>query len=434
MIENNLKSLLALKQWTIHLASPLVTSPLATSGLPHYKSTNDKLILIIESFHSQLGVQLLHRTDDYECDSSTTPVIASCLTSLTATLIALNQNAGLNHCSREILKLLINTSQVVSRVNQTIFLIYLTLKNSPLNFFVMSNLSRPDLKQGVAMLDISNYGRRVDHHGDMCIDIDHISYEELLTFGEQIGIGSGLSEDFISGWRKQSSSSTQELVPFFSETQEAVYTNSNKKVPKTEGGNNNMMIRVAAENQQGGVAAIDHGEMTNNFGGNKSLYNDMVESFAAATGEGQDSRGSKRCSSSGDNINILVRRPSSSSSSHERGLCEVDSTFRESETREHMMMMVGGGGLRRTSSLSDASVAVSETTSFSDMLRSKNNSNNNHLIRKPPSPDLEGAAEGHVTPQNHERRKRCGAEDVMYSITRMKTSKQATTSSIALII
>nr|KAJ0215524.1 hypothetical protein LSAT_V11C300132980 [Lactuca sativa] len=39
-----------------------------------------------------------------------------------------------------------------------------------------------------------------------------------------------------------------------------------------------------------------------------------------------------------------------------------------------------------------------------------------------------------VTPQNHEQRKRSGAEDVMYSITTMKSSKQTTTSSIALII
>ncbi|CAI9262274.1 unnamed protein product [Lactuca saligna] len=87
----------------------------------------------------------------------------------------------------------------------------------------------------------------------------------------------------------QSSSKTQELVPFFSETQEVVYTNSNRKVPETEGGKNNMMIRVAAENQQGGVTAIDHGEMPNNFArGNKSLYNERVESFAAAAREGQD--------------------------------------------------------------------------------------------------------------------------------------------------
>ncbi|CAI9265015.1 unnamed protein product [Lactuca saligna] len=190
----------------IHLASPLVTSPPATSGLPHYKSTNDKLILITEWFHSQLGVRLLHRTDDYECDSSTTPVIASRLTSLTATLIGLSIQLDfsfqleidfvppqlfisslkslfiypLKSSRRAILKLLINTSQVVSKgfclnhfierqVNQTIFSIYLTLKNSALNFFVVSNLSRPDLKQ------------------------------ELLALGEQIGnAGSGLSEDFIS--------------------------------------------------------------------------------------------------------------------------------------------------------------------------------------------------------------------------------------------
>ncbi|CAI9271770.1 unnamed protein product [Lactuca saligna] len=304
----------------IHLASPLVTSPPATSSLPHYKSTNDKLILITESFHSQLGVQLLHRTDDYECDSSTTHVIASRLTSLTATLIGLsiqldfsfqleidfvpspalhlftkialhlstkiftskplwwlwrNQNAGLNHCSREILKLLINTSQVVSKVNQTIFSIYLTLKNSALNFFVVSNLSRPDLKQ------------------------------ELLALGEQIGnAGSGLSEDFISV--------SAQFVRWF---------------------------------------AFQHDDTCSR---RKST---RVESIAAAAGEGQD-RGSKRCSSS-DNINILVRRPSSSSSSsHEGGLCEVESTFRERETRENMMIMVGGGGFRRTSSLSDASVAL----------------------------------------------------------------------------
>ncbi|CAI9263784.1 unnamed protein product [Lactuca saligna] len=49
------------------------------------------------------------------------------------------------------------------------------------------------------MLDFSNYGRRVDHHRDMRMDIDHMSYEELLALGEQIGnAGSGLSEDFIS--------------------------------------------------------------------------------------------------------------------------------------------------------------------------------------------------------------------------------------------
>lgn len=58
-------------------------------------------------------------------------------------------------------------------------------------------------EDGVAMLDISNYGHRVDHHRDMRLDIDHMSYEELLALGEQIGhAGSSLSDDFILGHLK----------------------------------------------------------------------------------------------------------------------------------------------------------------------------------------------------------------------------------------
>ncbi|CAI9295032.1 unnamed protein product [Lactuca saligna] len=227
----------------IHLASPLLLQRRQAFLITN--QTNDKLILITEWFHSQLGVRLLHRTDDYECDSSTTPVIASRLTSLTATLIGLSIQLDFSfqleidfipslalhlftkislHLSTKIFTGFCLNHFIERQVNQTIFSIYLTLKNSALNFFVVSNLSRPDLKQ------------------------------ELLALGEQIGnAGSRLSEDFISGG-----------LLF------------------------NMMIRVAAENQQGGVAAIDHGEMPNNFTcGNKSLYNDRVESFAAAAGEGQ---------------------------------------------------------------------------------------------------------------------------------------------------
>ncbi|CAI9263238.1 unnamed protein product [Lactuca saligna] len=132
----------------IHLASPLVTSPPATSGLPHYKLTNDKLILITEWFHSQLGVRLLHRTDYYECDSSTTPVIASRLTSLTATLIGLSIQLDFS------------------------FQLEIDFVASPaLHLFTKISL--------------------------------HLStkiFTELLALGEQIGnAGSGLSEDFISG-------------------------------------------------------------------------------------------------------------------------------------------------------------------------------------------------------------------------------------------
>ncbi|XP_071725912.1 uncharacterized protein [Rutidosis leptorrhynchoides] len=62
--------------------------------------------------------------------------------------------------------------------------------------------SHPHLRvlpeDGVAMLGFGNYGHRVDNHRDMRLDIDHMSYEELLALGEQIGnAGSGLADDFI---------------------------------------------------------------------------------------------------------------------------------------------------------------------------------------------------------------------------------------------
>ncbi|KAL2523542.1 RING/U-box superfamily protein [Abeliophyllum distichum] len=53
----------------------------------------------------------------------------------------------------------------------------------------------------VAMLEIPGYheaGDSVDHHRDMRLDIDHMSYEELLALGEQIGsVVTGLSEEAI---------------------------------------------------------------------------------------------------------------------------------------------------------------------------------------------------------------------------------------------
>ncbi|KAM7503962.1 hypothetical protein LguiB_002866 [Lonicera macranthoides] len=57
-------------------------------------------------------------------------------------------------------------------------------------------------EDGVAILDISGYhevGDSIDHHRDMRLDIDHMSYEELLALGEQIGsVGTGLSEEIIT--------------------------------------------------------------------------------------------------------------------------------------------------------------------------------------------------------------------------------------------
>lgn len=53
----------------------------------------------------------------------------------------------------------------------------------------------------VAMLEIPGYhevGNPTDHHRDMRLDIDHMSYEELLALGEQIGhVTTGLSEETI---------------------------------------------------------------------------------------------------------------------------------------------------------------------------------------------------------------------------------------------
>ncbi|XP_073124756.1 probable E3 ubiquitin-protein ligase ZFP1 isoform X2 [Henckelia pumila] len=53
----------------------------------------------------------------------------------------------------------------------------------------------------VSILETPGYheaGNSVDQHIDMRLDIDHMSYEELLALGEQIGsVGTGLHQDFI---------------------------------------------------------------------------------------------------------------------------------------------------------------------------------------------------------------------------------------------
>lgn len=57
-------------------------------------------------------------------------------------------------------------------------------------------------EDGVAILEVSGYhevGGSVDSHRDMRLDIDHMSYEELLALGEHIGsVGSGLSEKIVT--------------------------------------------------------------------------------------------------------------------------------------------------------------------------------------------------------------------------------------------
>ncbi|CAL5390743.1 unnamed protein product [Camellia sinensis] len=58
----------------------------------------------------------------------------------------------------------------------------------------------------VATLEISGYyevGNSIDRHRDLRLDIDHMSYEELLALGEQIGnVTTGLSEETITSHLK----------------------------------------------------------------------------------------------------------------------------------------------------------------------------------------------------------------------------------------
>ncbi|KAL3508721.1 hypothetical protein ACH5RR_028122 [Cinchona calisaya] len=57
-------------------------------------------------------------------------------------------------------------------------------------------------EDGVAILELPGYheaGDPMDQHRDMRLDIDHMSYEELLALGEQIGnVGTGLPEEAIT--------------------------------------------------------------------------------------------------------------------------------------------------------------------------------------------------------------------------------------------
>lgn len=70
-------------------------------------------------------------------------------------------------------------------------------------------------EDGVAMLDIPGYHEvrdSVDQHREMRMDVDHMSYEELLALGEQIGTAkTGLSEEVIVSHLKTRSFSSVEI-------------------------------------------------------------------------------------------------------------------------------------------------------------------------------------------------------------------------------
>ncbi|KAK7405302.1 hypothetical protein VNO78_06510 [Psophocarpus tetragonolobus] len=55
----------------------------------------------------------------------------------------------------------------------------------------------------VAFLQVDDVTLLVDHHSDMRLDIEDMSYEELLALGERIGkVNTGLSEEMITGQMK----------------------------------------------------------------------------------------------------------------------------------------------------------------------------------------------------------------------------------------
>lgn len=68
-------------------------------------------------------------------------------------------------------------------------------------FMLETNTRHHNLPNGVAMLGVPGYhgvGIAVDQHRDMRLDVDHMSYEELLALGERIGhVTTGLSEEAI---------------------------------------------------------------------------------------------------------------------------------------------------------------------------------------------------------------------------------------------
>ncbi|KAK7245149.1 hypothetical protein RIF29_39984 [Crotalaria pallida] len=65
---------------------------------------------------------------------------------------------------------------------------------------ISSDRYRSMVDEGFIIVErASLYGSRIDQHRDMRMDIDNMSYEELLALGERIGhVSTGLSEDMLS--------------------------------------------------------------------------------------------------------------------------------------------------------------------------------------------------------------------------------------------
>ncbi|CAH1417340.1 unnamed protein product [Lactuca virosa] len=262
------------------------------------------------------------------------------------------------------------------------------------------------------------------------VGLNHPSFAGA-SYGSNSSQGLLVDETIIGLHTTRSSSGTM-ASPFFSDINESSDNmaaiergffdmEGNRRFLKSEGSKG-----VASETEEGIIFQQgDHGEMPNNVGrhtsaaavfagqgGNKNLYNEKI------SGEAKDSRGMVPASKRSTPDNILVGRASSSSLSSHEGLCEVASRGRDGHSldegggggRENMLM--GGkikkeeGRFRRTSSSSSLSLSlslsdagdVSETASFSDMLKSNHNNTSNNN-KKPPlaaaDPAAEATAEGH---------------------------------------
>ncbi|KAI3677128.1 hypothetical protein L1987_86749 [Smallanthus sonchifolius] len=75
------------------------------------------------------------------------------------------------------------------------------------SFSEVANFHDRSVPEGLMIVDQSAFGSRnpFDHHQDMRLDIDDMSYEELLALGERIGsVSTGLSENLISKCLRES--------------------------------------------------------------------------------------------------------------------------------------------------------------------------------------------------------------------------------------
>ncbi|KAF7822670.1 putative E3 ubiquitin-protein ligase ZFP1 [Senna tora] len=94
----------------------------------------------------------------------------------------------------------------------------------PLRGFTPETTHRHRNFPAMSFLLVDDMGNLVDHHSDMRLDIEDMSYEELLALGERIGnVSTGLSEETITSQLKMKtykSSTTINLEEVASEDQE----------------------------------------------------------------------------------------------------------------------------------------------------------------------------------------------------------------------